>query len=223
MTRFIIHKEGTTSVFIAVMFGFAAIYAAWVLLSAVWLSVFLTIVFGLLMLWVVFFFRVPRLVVKAQPGDVLSSADGKVVAVEQIDMEHFPGGKAWQVSVFMSPFNTHLNRFPVPGRIGSVSYEKGKFLPAYHPKSSDLNERNTVRMISDQGDVIWIRQIAGIMARRIVNYARKNQQVYAGEPLGFIKFGSRVDHFLPAYATVNVKIGQNVRAGKTILAVLLKD
>lgn len=220
MSRFIIHKEGAIPVFIAVMVGSIAIYAAWVMLSTTWLSVLLTIVFGLLILWVIFFFRVPQFIIKPQPGEVLSSADGKVVAVEQVDMELFPTGKAWQVSVFMSPFDTHLNRFPLPGRIEAVNYEKGKFLPAYHPKSSDLNERNTVQMISDQGDVVWIRQIAGIMARRIVNYGRQDQQVYAGEPLGFIKFGSRVDHFLPIKAQVKVKIGDKTRAGQTIIAVL---
>ncbi|MCF8331471.1 MAG: phosphatidylserine decarboxylase family protein [Bacteroidales bacterium] len=216
-----IHKEGTIPVFIAVTFCIMAIYALWVIISVDWLSVALSVLLILITAWVIYFFRVPVFVVQQQPNEFLSSADGKVVAVEQIENKFFPECKAWQISVFMSPFDTHMNRYPMPGKVEEVEYQKGKFLPAYHPKSSELNESNTIKMITDKGSVIWIRQIAGIMARRIVNYARKGEGVYAGQPLGFIKFGSRVDHFMPANSKIKVSVGQKVRAGKTVLAEVL--
>lgn len=216
-----IHKEGTIPIFIAVSFYIMAIYVSWVMISQQWLSLALSVLLTLIPAWVISFFRIPVFIVKQQPGELLSSADGKVVAVEQIENKSFPGQNAWQISVFMSPFNTHLNRYPIPGKVEGVEYQKGRFLPAYHPKSSELNESNTIKMVSDNGSIIWIRQIAGIMARRIVNYARIGDGVYAGQPLGFIKFGSRVDHFIPLNSKINVSVGQKVRAGKTVIAEII--
>ncbi|MCF8218091.1 MAG: phosphatidylserine decarboxylase family protein [Bacteroidales bacterium] len=222
MTKYTINKEGTPSIFIALSFGAMLLYASWVMIAALWISALITAVILTLIIWVIFFFRVPVLDVRANPGEIISSADGKVVAVEQVEHESFPDNMAWQVSVFMSPFDTHMNRYPVAGKVTGVEYQKGKFLPAYNPKASDENERNTVKMVSDDGQTIWIRQIAGILARRIVNYARQNTGVYAGQPLGFIKFGSRVDHFLPATAKIKVDINTTVSAGKTVIAELAR-
>ncbi len=216
--KYNIHKEGSIHIFVAVIAALIAVYAAWAAVDVLWISVLITLVFLLGAAWVVYFFRVPDIAIISGNKDLLSAADGKVVVIEEVDNDAFPGGKALQISVFMSPFDTHLNRFPVAGKVTGVDYHKGKFLPAYHPKSSELNERNTVKMVSDDGNIIWIRQIAGIMARRIVNYAETGKSVYAGEPLGFIKFGSRVDHFFPVGCTVKVKITDRVNAGQTVLA-----
>lgn len=223
MTRYHIHKEGSVHVFVAVTLAAIFIYLSWVLISTFWLGVLITAAVVLIAAWVIYFFRVPQIDVRAEAGELLSAADGKVVAIEQVKNDAFPEGVAWQICVFMSPFDTHMNRFPMPGRVTEVEYQKGKFLPAYNPKSSELNERNTVKMITDCGNILWMRQIAGIMARRIVNYAKKDTAVYAGEPLGFIKFGSRVDHFLPKHAHVQAEIGQRVKAGKSVLAIIPRD
>ncbi|MFO8054889.1 MAG: phosphatidylserine decarboxylase family protein [Bacteroidales bacterium] len=220
--KYIIHKEGSSIIFVAVMLGVFLVYASWVIFTCLWFFLIIAVLALLFIIWSVFFFRVPVFSVKAEPGELLSSADGKVVAIEEVYNDQFPGNKALLISVFMSPFDTHLNRFPMPGKVLEVSYERGKFLPAYAPKSSELNERNTVKMVSDGGHLLWIRQIAGMLARRIVNYAQKGQSVYAGEKLGFIKFGSRVDHFMPADAQVKIKINDKVKAGRSVIASLDK-
>lgn len=218
--KYKIHKEGFMPIAVALILSVIAFYALWVILTVFWLSLLLSAALIILIAWLVYFFRVPDFPVKANSSEVISAADGKVVAIETMDNKEFPGGRAWQISVFMSPLDTHLNRFPVPGKVDEIIYKKGKFLPAFNPKSSELNERNTVKMTSDHGEIIWIRQIAGIMARRIVNYAKPQQPVYTGEPLGFIKLGSRVDLFIPSTAGVKVKIGQKVKAGRTVMASL---
>ncbi len=216
--KYRINKEGSVHIFVAVIAAVIAVYAAWAAVGILWISLLISLVFVLLAGWVIYFFRVPDIIIRSGNSELLSAADGKVVVIEEVENDAFPDGKALQVSVFMSPFDTHLNRFPVAGQVTGVEYHKGKFLPAYHPKSSELNERNTVKMVSDEGKVIWIRQIAGIMARRIVNYAEEGKPVYAGEALGFIKFGSRVDHFFPTDCTVRVKLNDRVNAGLTVLA-----
>ena len=220
MTKYKINKEGTPSIFIAVSFGIVLLYASWVMIASIWISAVLSAIILSLILWVIFFFRIPLFDVKANPGEIISAADGKIVALEQVKHENFPDKLAWQVSVFMSPFDTHMNRYPVAGKVTGIAYQKGKFLPAYNPKSSEENERNTVKMVTDNGQTIWIRQIAGTLARRIINYAQKDAGVYAGQPFGFIKFGSRVDLFIPTSAKINVDINEIVRAGKTVIAIL---
>lgn len=216
--KYIIHREGFILIAVAIMMSIIALYAIWVILTIMWLSIALTGIVLLLLTWIILFFRVPVFSIRSDPSGILSGADGKVVAIEKVNMEEFPGSKAMQISVFMSVFNTHLNRYPIAGQVIDVVYNKGKFLPAYHPKSSALNEHCNVKMISDNGYTIWIKQIAGILARRIVNYSEPKKPVYAGEPLGFIKFGSRVDLFLPANVSVNVRINDKVRAGRSIIA-----
>jgi phosphatidylserine decarboxylase len=152
------------------------------------------------------------------PGLIYAPADGKVVVIEEtVETEYFQD-KRLQVSIFMSPFNIHSNRYPVSGRVKYVCYHHGHNFVAWHPKSSELNERSTIVIETSKGAEILIRQIAGAIARRIVTYSKENQDVIQGGELGFIKFGSRVDIFLPIGTEIEIPILQQVRANKSIIA-----
>jgi phosphatidylserine decarboxylase len=152
------------------------------------------------------------------PGLIYAPADGKVVVIEEtIENEYFKDLRL-QVSIFMSPFNMHSNRYPVSGIIKYVGYHPGHYMVAWHPKSSELNERSTIVIQTKEGKEILIRQIAGALARRIVTYAKVNQEVKQGDELGFIKFGSRVDIFLPLGTEIEIPILQQVKANKSIIA-----
>lgn len=177
---------------------------------------------GSLMLYVflLFFFRLPPRSLEPDPGLVYAPADGKVVVIEEtVEPEYFKETRL-QVSIFMSPFNMHSNRYPVSGRVKYVEYHKGNYLVAWHPKSSELNERSTIVIETESGIEILVRQIAGAVARRIVTYAKADQDVKQGDELGFIKFGSRVDIFLPLGTEIEIPILQQVKANKTIIAKL---
>lgn len=167
------------------------------------------------------FFRCP---VRHYRGErrnhVVSSVDGRVVAVEKVYEGEFIGGDAIMLSVFMSPLNVHANWFPVDGRVEYVRHHSGRFLSAYLPKASSENERSTIGITTDTGRRITVRQVAGAMARRIVTYARKGSEASIDEHLGFIKFGSRVDLYLPLDSQVLVKIGDTTRGGVTPVAVI---
>jgi phosphatidylserine decarboxylase len=174
-------------------------------------------VFTLLFAWTLFFFRVPQR--QTNRGDhVLSSADGTIVAVEEVfEPEYFKEVRL-QISVFMSGFDVHVNWYPFDGTIRYTKYHEGKYLLARHPKSSEENERSSIVLEKEKGKDVLIRQVAGIMARRIVYYSQVGQKVEQGEEIGMIRFGSRVDFFLPVSAKPAVKIGQRVWAKKTIVA-----
>lgn len=174
-----------------------------------------SIVFYALVLW---FFRVPRRDIVIDNSKVYAPADGKVVAIEETYDDEYIKGKCIQISIFMSPLNVHVNYFPISGQIKYYKYHPGKYLVAWHPKSSSLNERSTVVIESHDGKEILVRQIAGAVARRIVTYAEVNKQVMQGEQMGFIKFGSRVDVFLPTKANINLEINQKAVATQTVLA-----
>jgi phosphatidylserine decarboxylase len=168
--------------------------------------------------FILFFFRLPVRTLEPDPGLIYAPADGKVVVIEEtMENEYFKDMRL-QVSIFMSPFNMHSNRYPVSGRIKYVAYHPGAYMVAWHPKSSELNERSTVVIETKNGTEILIRQIAGAVARRIVTYAKENQEVMQGDELGFIKFGSRVDVFLPVGTEVEIPILQQVKANKSIIA-----
>lgn len=172
----------------------------------------------LLYIFLLFFFRLPIRIFEADPGLIYAPADGKVVVIEEtMENEYFKDMRL-QVSIFMSPFNMHSNRYPVSGKINYVCYHKGQNMVAWHPKSSELNERSTVVIKTGDGTEVMIRQIAGAVARRIVTYARVNVDVHQGDELGFIKFGSRVDIFLPLGTEVEIPILQQVKANKSIIA-----
>ncbi len=165
------------------------------------------------------FFRCPRRYYRGERKNmVVSSVDGKVVVIERTYEPEFIKGEAIQVSVFMSPLNVHANWFPVDGRVEYVKHHRGRFLSAYLPKASTQNERSTIGIVAENGQRITVRQVAGAMARRIVTYARRGQHASIDEHLGFIKFGSRVDIYLPTDAEVLLENGLVTRGGLTPLA-----
>jgi phosphatidylserine decarboxylase len=172
----------------------------------------------LLYIFLLFFFRLPIRYLEPDPGLIYAPADGKVVVIEEtMENEYFKDLRL-QVSIFMSPFNMHSNRYPVSGKVKYVYYHSGQNMVAWHPKSSELNERSTIVIETSSGTEVMIRQIAGAVARRIVTYAKENINVRQGDELGFIKFGSRVDIFLPVGTEVEIPILQQVKANKSIIA-----
>jgi phosphatidylserine decarboxylase len=169
------------------------------------------------MIAVLQFFRSPEREITQNHIHVLSPADGKVVAIEEVLEEEYFNERMVQISIFMSPLNVHKNFYPISGMVKYFKYHPGKYLVAWHPKSSTENERTTV-VIANENNGVLVRQIAGTVARRIVCYAKENMQATQGGELGFIKFGSRVDVFLPIDAEVKVEFHQKVTGGKTVLA-----
>lgn len=172
----------------------------------------------LTILWLFWFFRIPARTLCVDPGLIISPADGKVVIIEQVDLPDLADQPFMQVSIFMSPLNVHLNRYPVNGKIISVAHHPGKYLVAWLPKSSELNERTQVVMRLENNQLIKVCQVAGFIARRIVCYATEGTSVRQGEELGFIKFGSRVDLFLPLDFDIRVKAGDKVQGGISVIA-----
>lgn len=212
-----IHKEG----FLIIAFAFVLLsflsYISIALVPFAWLTYFLVFSFLVVFLWVVLFFRVPLR--KINYGNhILATADGEVVAIEEVfEKEHFKE-KRIMVSVFMSPFNVHVNWYPFDGKVTHVEYHPGKFLIAHHPKSSELNERNSIVLEKEPGKDILIRQVAGIMARRIICYSKPGDTAVQGKELGIIRFGSRVDFFLPLGSKIEVGMNQKVKAQLTVIA-----
>jgi phosphatidylserine decarboxylase len=214
-----IHKEG----FKILLFGFLVLLIVNIVVAIFWtdhvLFKWLFLVLSLLFyIFILFFFRLPVRNLEPDLDLVYSPADGKVVVIEETEETEYFMDNRLQVSIFMSPFNMHSNRYPVSGKIKYVSYNPGKNIVAWHPKSSEFNERSTVVIETKEGKEILVRQIAGAMARRIVTYAKKDQEVRQGDELGFIKFGSRVDVFFPTGTEIEVPILQHVRANKSVLA-----
>jgi len=163
------------------------------------------------------FFRNPKRKTKLDKNHIIAPADGKIVIIKEVLEEEYFKEKKLQVSIFMSPLNVHVTRYPISGKVVFSKYHPGKYLVAWHPKSSILNERTSIVVKNDSVGEILYRQIAGALARRIVNYAKKDINVIQGEDAGFIKFGSRIDLFLPVKSNVNVSIGQKVKGGITII------
>lgn len=166
--------------------------------------------------FLLFFFRDPERVPPRDPGLIISPADGRVVIVAEADEPFFLKSRAWQVSIFMSPLDVHVNRSPAPGRVEYKKYYPGKFLPAFKDKASTDNEQVHLGIATDRGRIL-LKQIAGILARRVVCHPQVGQSVAAGQRLGLIKFGSRVDLFIPISVRISVSRGQRVRAGETII------
>tara|TARA_B100000925_G_scaffold262641_1_gene220070 strand:- start:1443 stop:1967 length:525 start_codon:yes stop_codon:yes gene_type:complete len=169
---------------------------------------------------VIQFFRIPKRQNTYEPEEITCPADGKVVVIEETTETEYFKDKRIQVSIFMSPLNVHANYYPIKGTLPFVKYHPGKFLVAWHPKSSTDNERTTIVVKNEDGKEILIRQIAGAVARRICYYGQANDKVEQAGELGFIKFGSRVDLFLPLETKINVKLGQNVQAKLTSIGFL---
>ncbi|NJM25250.1 MAG: phosphatidylserine decarboxylase family protein [Bacteroidia bacterium] len=172
----------------------------------------------ILYLLVVQFFRNPIFTVKKNPNQVLAPADGKVVVIEETEETEYLKDRRKQISIFMSPVNVHVNRSPVGGTVSFVKYHPGKYLVAWHPKSSTENERTTVVVKTAKNVEVLFRQIAGAVARRIKWYIHEGQSLDQGQEFGFIKFGSRVDIFLPLNARIKVSVGDKTKGGRTVLA-----
>lgn len=218
-----IHREGYAIIATTLIILSGLFYANLFLFEKLDLSILFWVVnvvlFALLVL-VVQFFRVPKRKINYQLGDVLCPADGKVVVIEEVEETEYFKDRRIQVSIFMSPLNVHANYYPIQGVNKYVKYHEGKYLVAWHPKSSTENERSTVVVQDGQGREVLFRQIAGALARRICLYADEKQQVEAGKEFGFIKFGSRIDLFLPLDCKISVKIGEKVSAIETKIASL---
>lgn len=216
-----IHREGT-NILIMLLAVLAAInLLVWLFMPPYVIPVISTAISALAYGFVFNFFRCPHRVYKGpRHGYVASSVDGRVVAVERVEEPEFIGGPAIMLSVFMSPLNVHANWFPVDGRVEFIRHHRGRFLSAYLPKASTDNERSTIGIVCDDGTKITVRQIAGAMARRIVTYAHKGQAASIDDHLGFIKFGSRVDLYLPLDAEILVSIGDTTVGGVTPVAKL---
>jgi len=176
-------------------------------------------IFLFFILFSIYFFRVPKRDLSIIEGNIYSPCDGKVVVIEETEENEYFMDKRIQVSIFMSPLNVHNNIYPISGEVKYVKYHPGKFLLAWNPKSSQENERNTV-VIKNKKVEILCRQIAGFLARRIVCYSKINTKTNAGEELGFIKFGSRVDLFLPTGTKINTKLNDKVIGGISVIATL---
>jgi phosphatidylserine decarboxylase len=216
-----IHKEGYNSIAAATVAAIAAVICINYFFPEQTIFHDLGYI-ALLIFWIIVvrFFRMPFREMVEDADIVLCPADGTVVAIEEIYVEEFFKGKRLQVSVFMSPNNVHVNRYPVSGKIVYTNYWPGSFLVAWHPKSSTENERNTVVVEHQKYGPIMVRQIAGALARRIVCYSKTNERIVQGKELGFIKFGSRVDLYLPLNADLKVSLEQKVRGGITAIAIL---
>ena len=182
--------------------------------NALPIKIFLILMLGL----VLQFFRNPKISVNKNENNILSAVDGKVVIIEEVFEPEFFKEKKLQVSVFMSPINVHVTRYPMDGNIIYSKYHPGKYLVAWHPKSSTKNERTTIVVENNTFGKVLYRQIAGAVARRIVNYAKVGQVSVQGEDAGFIKFGSRVDLFLPLNSKIDVKLNQIVKGGVTVIS-----
>ena len=212
----LIHKEGyriiLSTIVILLGFNYAIAY-----FSIEWLNTVTLIASIIFFFLILQFFRNPMRKVTASENEVVAPADGKVVVIEEVEETEYFKDKRLQVSIFMSPINVHVNRYPINGKVQYAKYHPGKYLVAWHPKSSTENERTTVVVENDKIAVLF-RQIAGALARRIVMYSKQNDIAIKGEDFGFIKFGSRVDLFFPLGTKIEVQLNQVVIGNKTIIA-----
>lgn len=216
------HREGQYILnFTAVLFLIIAAAVRW-LCGVNWILWSVMIALLILYIFVMCFFRVPKRIPVLEDDAVTAPADGTIVIVKETEENEFFKDKRLQVSIFMSVFNVHINWFPISGIVEYFRYHRGKYLVAYYEKSSENNERTTI-VVNHKGTRILFRQIAGLIARRIVCYAKEGQAAQQGTETGFIKFGSRIDLFLPLDAAVNVKVGDKVKGTRTVIARLNND
>ena len=216
-----IHKEGYTSIALCVLFIFVLNALIQFYFPEAHVVKWIVYILSFLLFVIILqFFRSPKLHISTDETQVLCPADGKVVVIEEADETEYLKDRRIQISVFMSPVNVHVNRNPISGVIKYFKYHPGKYLVAWHPKSSTENERTTVVTENSEGTQVLFRQIAGALARRIVWYVKEGDVVEQGQQFGFIKFGSRVDLFLPLGTKINVELNQVVKGGRTVLAEL---
>ncbi len=214
-----LHKEGRV-ILISFFLFFLAISISIYAISSNPYYIFLIIPIWIFFGFIVWFFRNPERLGTFEVNDVIAPVDGKVVVLEEVEENEFLKSKCIQLSIFMSPLNVHVNRYPVSGKVIYTKYHPGKYLVAFHPKSSELNERTTVVVETGNGENVLFRQIAGAVARRIVLYSKLGETAEAGKEYGFIKFGSRLDIFLPLDTEILVKIGDKTKGGTQKIAEL---
>lgn len=213
-----LHKEGYTIILISVAILIIANVLIYFFFSGNrTVQIICAIVSLIILLIVLQFFRSPNRHIVLNENHILAPADGKIVVIEEVDEPEYFQDKRKQISIFMSPIDVHLNRYPIGGKIKYFKYHPGKYLVAWHPKSSLENERTSL-VIENSKAAVLVRQIAGAVARRIVYYCKEGETVTQGDELGFIKFGSRVDILLPLDAKINVKLNQHVTGGETVIA-----
>ncbi len=215
-----IHKEGYKISIIILLAAIIVTTLVSVLINNNWVLAFVLVCVWLAALAVIRFFRMPNRELVFNDNKVISSADGTIVVVERVFEEEILKTECIQISTFMSPNNIHVNRYPISGKIVYTQYYDGKKLYARNPKSSLLNERTSVCIEHKDGKRILVRQIAGALARRIVCYAKEEEIIKQGEEMGFIKFGSRVDLFIPLDSEIHVEIEDKVKGGQSIIATL---
>lgn len=211
------HKEGQQIILVTLL----VVGGIFLLIDAIeipWLVKTIQIALLGLLILILQFFRNPKRHTKLDDTTVVSPVDGKVVVIEEVEETEYFKDKRLQVSIFMSPLNVHVTRYPIGGKVLFSKYHPGKYLVAWHPKSSEENERTTIVVENSTVGKVLYRQIAGALARRIVNYAKTDQNVIQGSDAGFIKFGSRVDVFLPLNTDVQVQLNQKVKGGESIIA-----
>ena len=212
------HKEGfkiirNTTISLLIINGIA-----WYIFDESIIIKLLTFTSVVVIILILQFFRNPKRDINLNSNHIIAPADGKIVVLEEtLEYEYFKDNRI-QVSIFMSPFNVHVNRYPISGEIKFTKYHPGNFLVAWHPKSSTENERTTIVVENKKIGPILLRQIAGAVAKRIILYAKKGEQCSQGDDMGFIKFGSRVDLFLPLDSKINIKMNDIVKGGKTLIA-----
>ena len=212
------HKEGTQSILLGSIFTAVVLLLADNFIDTNWLKMVIQIAALLLLIIILQFFRNPKRSVIINENQIIAPVDGKVVVIEEVYEGEYFKDKRLQISIFMSPINVHVTRYGLSGLVKFSKYHPGKFLVAWHPKASEENERTTIVIENESFGEVLYRQIAGALARRIVNYAQEGMQVIQGTDAGFIKFGSRVDIFLPLGTPINVVLNQKAVGGKTVIA-----
>ncbi|MDT0608404.1 phosphatidylserine decarboxylase family protein [Croceitalea rosinachiae] len=214
------HKEGQKIILTAFFLAVVVILTTQIFVELDWLRIVLQLTMLVVLILILQFFRNPKRLVTPNFDEILAPVDGKVVVIEEVEETEYFKEKRRQVSIFMSPLNVHVTRYAASGTITFSKYHPGKYLVAWHPKSSTENERTTVVIHTPKFGEILYRQIAGAMARRIINYAEEGEQVVQGQDAGFIKFGSRVDLFLPLDSKICVSLNDTVKGAKTCIAML---
>lgn len=212
------HKEGYKIILISIILLLIAILTTDKFIEINWLRMAISSVFIVFFILILQFFRNPKRNTVQNSEHIISPVDGKVVVIEEVFEPEFYKKKMIQVSIFMSPLNVHVTRYPISGKVVYSKYHPGKYLVAWHPKASTENERTTIVVKNETFGEVLYRQIAGAVAKRIVNYAKVDDTAVQGEDAGFIKFGSRVDLFLPIGTKINVKLEQKVKGGEEIIA-----
>ncbi|TDE43976.1 phosphatidylserine decarboxylase family protein [Flavobacterium rhamnosiphilum] len=212
------HKEGTQSILLATIFTAIVLLLTDNFIDTNWIKMTIQLATLLFLIIILQFFRNPKRIAILNENHIIAPVDGKVVVIEEVFESEYFKDKRLQISIFMSPINVHVTRYPLSGLVKFSKYHPGKFLVAWHPKASEENERTTIVVENKTFGAVLYRQIAGALAKRIVNYAQEGMQVIQGTDAGFIKFGSRVDLFLPLGTQVNVVLNQKAIGGKTIIA-----